>query len=180
MEAAMEIKNRQQLLIVLTIVAAALLVGVDFVYTPLSGWWTARAAQIKDLRGRVHDGKMLIRDENGLRGEWANMQTNALPANTSLAEQKVFTSFDDWSRNSGAEITTIMPQWRNDATNYMTLDCRVEVAGDLGMLSKFLYEIESSPMALRVDSVELGSHDTAGQQLTLGLEIDGLALIPAK
>jgi hypothetical protein len=180
MEAAMEIKNRQQFLVVLTIAAAALFVGVDFVYTPLSGLWAARAAQIKDLRGRVHDGKMLIRREEVIRGNWANMQTNALPASTSLAEQKVFTAFDDWSRDSGAEITTIMPQWRNDATNYMTLDCRVETSGDLGMLSKFLYEIENSPMALRVDSVELGSHDTAGQQLTLGLEIDGLALIPAK
>jgi hypothetical protein len=27
--------------------------------------------------------------------------------------------------------------------------------------------------------VELGAHDNAGQQLTLGLEINGLALLPA-
>ena len=176
----MEIKNRQQLLVVLTIAAAALLVGVNFIYTPLANLWSERSAQIKDLRGRVHDGKMLIRRETDIRSNWANKQTNALPANTSAAEQQLFRSFDDWSRDSGAEITGIMPQWKNDATNYMTLDCRVEAAGDLGMLSKFLYAIESSPMALRVDSVELGSHDAAGQQLTLGLEIDGLALIPAQ
>ncbi len=176
----MEIKNRQQFLIVLTIAAAALFVGVNFIYTPLAGWWSTRAAEIKDLRGRVHDGNLLLHRETYVRSQWADMQTNALPANLSLAEQQLLRSFDGWARGSGTEITGIMPQWKNDATNYMTLDCRVEASGDLGMLSRFLYSIESSPTALRVDSVELGAHDTAGQQLTLALEIDGLALTPTR
>jgi Tfp pilus assembly protein PilO len=107
------------------------------------------------------------------------MQTNALPGNTSQAEQQLLRSFDDWSRDSGAELTSLMPQWKEDATNYLTLDLRVEASGDLGMLSKFLYDLESSPTPLRVDSVELGAHDNEGQQLTLGLEINGLALLPA-
>ena len=32
------------------------------------------------------------------------------------------------------------------------------------------------PLAVRLDSVELSSHDNTGQQMTLGLEINGLAL----
>ncbi len=82
-----------------------------------------------------------------------------------------------WSRESGAEITSIMPQWKSEGTNYLTLECRVETAGDLGALSKFIYDVEKGPMALRLDSVELSSHDNAGQQMTLGLEINALALI---
>jgi hypothetical protein len=31
-------------------------------------------------------------------------------------------------------------------------------------------------MALKLDSVEFSTHDTTGQQLTLGLQISGLAL----
>ncbi|MGC9943758.1 MAG: hypothetical protein ABSE48_18175 [Verrucomicrobiota bacterium] len=176
----MQIKNRQQFLVVLTIAAAALFVGVNFIYAPLSGWWSTRAAEIKDLRDRVHDGKMLIRREPSVRSLWDDMQTNALPANLSLAEQQLLRSFDGWARDSGAEITDITPQWKSDATNYMTLDCRVEATGDLGMLSRFIYSMENSPTALRVDSVELGAHDNTGQQLTLGLEMDGLALTHAQ
>jgi hypothetical protein len=71
-----------------------------------------------------------------------------------------------------------MPQWKNESTNYLTLACRVETAGDIGTLSKFLYELERGPLALKLDSVELGSRDAAGQQMTLGLEINGLALLP--
>jgi len=70
-----------------------------------------------------------------------------------------------------------MPQWKNDSTNYMTLNYRVEASGNLGTLSQFLYNIEKGPVALKLDSVELSAHDNTGQQLTLGLQISGLALL---
>lgn len=173
----MKIKNRQEFLVVLTIAAAGLFVAVNFVFTPMQGWWSARQARVRDLRAKVAEGNQLIRREAGIRSHWDDMRANALPANTSAAEHQVLTALTGWSRDSGAEISSIMPQWKNDATNYMTLDCRVETAGDLGALSKFIYDIEKGPMAVRLDSVELSSHDNNGQQMTLGLEINGLALI---
>jgi len=176
----MKIKNRQEFLLVLTIAAFALLVGVNFIFEPLQDWWSARATQVKDLRTKVNDGNQLIKREAGIRSRWDDMRNNALPANTSLAEQQLLTSFTAWSRSSGAEITGIMPQWKNDSTNYWTLDCRVEAAGDIGALSRFLYSVEKGPTALKIDSVELSGHDATGQQLTLALQINGLALLNQK
>ena len=173
----MKIKNRQEFLVVLTIAAFALLVGVNFILEPLGGWWSARQAQIKELRAEVTAGGQLIRRESGIRSRWADMTANALPANTSLAEQKLLTAVDGWSRSSGAEVTSLMPQWKNESTNYLTLTCRVETSGDIGSLSKFLYDLENGPMALRLDSLELGAHDKDGQQMTLSTEINGLALL---
>ena len=173
----MKIKNRQEFLVVLTIAAFALLVGVNFILEPLGGWWSARQAQIKELRAEVTAGQQLIRREAGIRSRWADMTANALPANTSLAEHKLLTAVDGWSRGSGAEVTSLMPQWKNESTNYLTLTCRVETSGDIGSLSKFLYDLENGPMALRLDSLELGAHDKDGQQMTLSTEINGLALL---
>jgi Tfp pilus assembly protein PilO len=172
-----KIENRQQFLVVLTIAAFALLVGVNFILTPLGGWWSARQTQIKELRAKVDDGNHLLKRENGIRSRWKEMSANALPANTSLAEQKLLTAVDGWSRSSGAEVTSLMPQWKNESTNYLTLTCRVETAGNLGTLSKFLYDLERGPMALRLDSLELSARDKEGQQMTLSTEINGLALV---
>ncbi len=176
----MKIENRQQFLIVLTAVAAALLIGNSFIYEPLAGLWTARSAQIKDLRTKVHDGKLLVQREPAIQSRWSDMRANALPADTSLAAQQVIKSLDNWSRASGAEVTSIMPQWKNDATNYMTFNCHVQASGTMGTLSQFIYQIEKGPMALKLDSAELGAHDDAGQQLTLDLQISGLALLQQK
>ena len=174
----MKIQNRQQFLMVLTIAAGALLVGVDFICEPLANLWSARSAQIKELRVKVGDGKLLLQHEASWSGRWNQMRANTLPAGTSSAEQQVLKAFDNWSRDSGAEITSIMPQWNNDSTNYTTLNCRVEASGTLGTLSQFVYDIEKGPMPLKLDSLDLSAHDDTGQQLTLGLQISGLALTP--
>ena len=173
----MKIKNRQDFLVVATIAVVGLFVAVNFIFSPLAGWWSARQTQIRELRLKVNDGNQLIKRETGVRARWADMQANALPANTSLAEQQLFKAVDDWSHSSGAEVTSLMPQWKNDSTNYLTLSCRVETSGDLGALSKFLYDVEHGPAALRLDSLEVSAHDKEGQQMTMSAEINGLALI---
>lgn len=172
----MKIKNRQEFLVVLTVAALALLVGVNFILTPLAGWWSSRTTQIHELRAKVKEGEQLQKREAGIRSRWADMQTNALPASTSLAEQQLLKAVDNWAHSSGVDVTSLMPQWKNDATDYSTLACRVETAGDLGTLSKFIYDLEKGPLALRLDAVEIGCRDNTGSQMTLGLEINGLAL----
>jgi Tfp pilus assembly protein PilO len=173
----MKIKNREQFLMVLVIAAAALYVGANFILAPLQGVWSARQKQIHELRDRVAEGRQLIRREAGIRGHWDFMRTNALPTSAPQAEQSFLKAVDAWAHDSGAEITSIMPQWKNDATNYMTLNCRLETTGDLNSLGKFIYDIEKGPMPLRLDTVELSAHDNTGQTMTLGLEINGLALL---
>lgn len=173
----MKNQNRQQVLIALTGAALALLIGVNWIYEPLAGLWSARSQEIKALRVKVADGNFLKKREADIRSRWDNMRTNALPANTSLAENQMITAFNNWSRSSGAEITSVLPQWKNDSTNYLTLNCRVEATGSLGALSQFLYQVEKGPMPLKADTVELSAHDASGQQLTLGLQVSGLALV---
>lgn len=177
----MKIENRQQFLVVLTIAAFALLVGVNFILEPLGDWWSSRQAQIKDLQTRVDEGRLIIKREEGIRSRWDSMRKNSLPANTSQAEQNVLQSMSEWARSSGVDLTSVMPQWKTESTNYLSLACRVESAGNMGTLSRFLYDLEKGPMALRLDSVELSSRDASGEKLTMGLELNGLALtLPGK
>jgi Tfp pilus assembly protein PilO len=172
----MKVENRQQLLVMLTIAAAALYVSVNFIVEPLGGWWSSRQKQVHELRDKVKDGRWLVSNADKINDNWKQMRANALPANTSLAEQKFLTAVDEWSRSSGADVTSLMPQWKNESTNYLTLACRVETAGNLDALSRFLYDVEKGPMALRVDAVELGARDKEGQQLTMIVELNGLAI----
>jgi hypothetical protein len=58
------------------------------------------------------------------------------------------------------------------------LECRLDATGTMSNLSRFLFEVENSPMALRVDAVELNARDDGGQKLALGLVVSGLRLTP--
>jgi len=176
----MKVEERQKFLLILTIVVVALYVGDLLVFEPMGKLWKSRTDTIKELRKNVQEGKFLLARESAIRGQWEQMDTNTLSSNTSLAEQQMFTSFDNWSLDSGATVTGITPEWKNDSTNYMTLNCRVEASGDLRTLSRFVYDIEKGPTALKLDSIEFSAKDTGGQTLNLGLQISGLALTTLK
>ena len=173
----MKIQNREQLLMVAVLALVGLWAANLIVFGPMAKWWHGRQDKIKELRQEVSQGKSLIRREAYIRSEWSTMRTNSLPNDSSLAEQQVVGSLNNWVANSGVNVSSVTPQWQMDQDDYSTLDCRVEATGDLGTLNRFLYEIESSPMALQLASVELTANDERGQLLTLGVEISGLALI---
>jgi hypothetical protein len=44
-------------------------------------------------------------------------------------------------------------------------------------VARFLYEMENSPTALRLENLEIASKDTEGQSLTFGLTVSGLVLL---
>jgi len=159
-------------------VAVGLLLADQLILTPLTKSWKQRKERIAELRTRVNDGREILKLENGLRTTWNRMRTNSLPNNESRAEQQVLKGFERWSQDSRVSVLSINPQWKRDrdSDEFMTLECRVEASGSLPAITRFLYEIEKDPMALRVQTLDLGSKDNDGQQIALGLQVSGLVL----
>ncbi len=175
----MNLKNRQQLLIVAAGLVVALFVLDRLVIGPLTTSWKQRSETISRLRESINQGQSLVDREPITRGAWNDMRRNTLPVNASQAEKTLLEAFDQWSRESRVTVNSIKPQWKRGATEgYSLLECRIDAAGDLGTLTKFLYEVEHSEMALRVEAVELTARDNDGKQLALGLLVSGLRLAP--
>lgn len=174
----MENKNRQQLLVVAAIVVLALFATDKLLFEPLVGVWKSRAEHLTKLRAEVTEDRLLVRREPVVRAQWEQLQSNTLTNNESAAEQKVYQAIDSWAQESRATLSAVSPQWKQDADDYMTLQCRLDVGGDLATLSRFLYALEKDPMALRLESLELNAHDKGGQQLTLAVQFSALVLTP--
>jgi hypothetical protein len=175
----MKIDNRQRLLAVLAIVIVALFVADRMIITPLLESWRTRSAAITELRKSIEKGNALIQREAHTRGRWNEVRRSTLPVNASQAEKELFTAFEKWSADSRVSISSIRPQWKKGATeDYSVLECRVDAAGSLPVLAKFLHNIESSPIAVRTESVEFTGRDNNGEQIALGLLISAVRLAP--
>lgn len=174
----MEIKNRQQWLTVGALALVVLFAGDQLLFTPLVNFWKGRANRITELRKEVTQGKALLDREQAIRGRWEQMRRNTLPSNTSAAEQTVFKAIDQWAQDSRIAITALTPQWKRDSDQFITLQCRVDASGNMNALSRFIYDIEKDPMALKIESLELGARDKDGQVLAVALQLSGLVLNP--
>ena len=173
----LDLRNRQQLLILLAI-AAVVLAGDRLVLRPLTASWESRSDHIKELRQAIAKGRETLKREQIVRIAWGRMSTNALPGVVSSAEGSMLRAFDKWSADSRISVTSVKPQWKHPAEDYMTLECRVDAYGSLAAVTRFLYEVEADALGVRVDSLELTAKETDGSQLTLGLQVNGLFLNP--
>lgn len=173
----METKNRQQTLIIIAVAALALLIGNSVVLEPLTKSWKERSDRIKSLEQQVNQGKALMDHEAAIRRRWEDMRTNTLPVNTSVAEAEFYKSFSRCVQDSGVTQVSYRPQWKQNE-DYTTYECRADLTGNIETLTRFIYELEKEPLALRVESLEIATHDDKGQQLSLGLQISGLLLTP--
>ncbi len=171
----MQIKNRQQILIFVALGALLFFVGDHLVLTPLVSGWQTRTKRIAELKQFIKQGEMLQDREQNIRSHWSQMRTNTLSSNASVAQSEIFKAFDSWSQDSRMKVGSIKPQWKHN-DEYTILECRVNATGDIQSLSKFIYDAEKDPLAVKVESVEITSRDNNGQQLSLVLQVSGLVL----
>jgi len=173
----MRIEIRQRLLAIIAIAIVALLALDRLAFGPLIDGWKNRSAELAKLRKSIEQGSMLIQRESHTRKMWNDIRKSTLPVNASQAEKELLAAFEKWSADSRVSISSIRPQWKRGATDdYSVLECRVDAAGTLPVLAKFLYSIESSPMAVKMESVELTARDNNGEQIALGLLISAVRL----
>jgi hypothetical protein len=171
---------KRQRSLILAIGALLLLLGLDqVVFTPLGSLWQAHSAKIQQLKGSVANGRSLLARGPHLQQVWTEIRSGALPTDPAKSEYEVLSAFESYARTSAIDLGSIKPLWKHGATEeYSTLECRLEATGTLPALTRFLYELEKSPLALHTESVELSSRDDSGQRLTLNLTVTGLRLAP--
>lgn len=93
----------------------------------------------------------------------------------------MFKAFQTWALASPVNLVRQQPQAKeadDPAATYKNEEWHADVTGSLDNIFKFLYFVETSPMGLKVDSIELSSRDDRGFQLALGLTVSGLILNP--
>jgi hypothetical protein len=173
----MKINNRQRLLAILAGLIVGLFAADKLLFTPLTNGWKSRATALTQLRKSIDQGNMLIQREKLTRDRWNQIRSSTLPVNASQAEKEMLNAFEKWATDSQVSISSIRPQWKKGATDdYSVLECRVDASGTLDVISKFLYNIESSPMAVKMETVELTTRDNNGEQIALAVLISGVRL----
>jgi hypothetical protein len=179
----MEIKDRQKALLITAVAGLVLLVGNSVILGPLQSSWTLRNKEITDLKKQVTDGRNLLQRKTVLESRWQNMQTNTLPNDQTAAGSALLKAVYRWGQDSGTSIDQVAPQWKSeedpDTRNTITtMECRTDATGNMRSMLRFLWDMESDPIGLRVEDVVIASRDNDGQQLSLGIQMSGLVLGP--
>lgn len=172
----MKIKNREKFLAISAICAVTIFAGDQMILSPMIKAWQTRAARIVDLRKSIAKGNLLLEREKTIKSKWDNMKKHALPTDKSVAQNAVLQSVDRWAKESAIGFNSITPTWKPGTEDFQTLECRADASGNIDSLSRFLYELERDPLALKIENIEVTARDTIGQLLALRVGFSGLLL----
>jgi len=150
------------------------LVGDRLLLGPLTRAYEDRSSRIRALEIRVRRGRTLLAQEERWRGQRSEMATRMLPADASEAENVLLRGIDKWAATSGLRVTALQPRWQADGDGPDLLELRVAATGTMNSVVRFLFELETAPMALAVEDLDLTTRQKDGDTLTLNVRVTGL------
>jgi Tfp pilus assembly protein PilO len=161
-------------------VAAAVTVGLlvldQMVLTPAMVRWREQSDRLEVLRREVREGQALLAREAVIRERWDEMQRRDLPEDGAEAENEVFKAVARWGRAGRITFTGLNPQWRAYEDGYSTLECRASATGDQAGIAQFLEELETDPLAVRLETFEISAVDEQGRRLNLAARFTALRI----
>jgi hypothetical protein len=172
----MNLKNRQQLLIALTVAVVGILALDKLVVSPYVDAWKARNVRIANLEESLRRGRALLERTNSLQKQWEEYQHQSLPADESVAENQVLQAVLRWTRSSRLDFNSLNPQWRDHEAGYRTFEIRANAVAALPAVTRFLYEVQTDPLAVQLEECELTAHDEKGEQVNMRVRLSGLQL----
>ena len=177
-----KIENRQKLLLIVAGVVLALFLGNSIIYEPLKQSWLDRSKHIADLKLNVARDKALLRWKTEILARWNRMLAKVVPVNPSQAGSAILKAKDRWVQQSGVSPDDFSPQLKqdqdeNDSTNIITTwECRTDASGNMRSLLNFLWAVESDPMGVQLEDIEISAKDNNGEEMALGLTLSALVL----
>ena len=173
----MEAKRRKRILAVAAIVCVAAVAGDRLVLSPLNNLWTTRSERIAELEKSLSKGRLLVDREQAMKERWQDMKNRSLPAEMSMSEDRILKSVGRWVRDSRLSVTSLKPRWTDEEEDFKKLEFRAAAQGGMESVARFLYELETDPLPLKVEDVEIAARDESGDMLTLAVRFTGLVLV---
>jgi hypothetical protein len=173
----MAVKSNERTLMIAAMLCLGLLAGKQLVWKPVKAGWDRRAARITELDTKLFRGERLLESEEKVDREWTAMRAQSLPGSSADAESRVLAAVNRWSGESRMTVTSQRPRWLpTEPEEGGRLEVRVSGNGDMRSISRFLYELERDPLALRLEDVTIQARDERGTALTLDARLTGLVV----
>lgn len=169
-------KKPNPILLIATLAVVGLFLGDYVIWTPLAAVWKSQSEDITSLRQQITEGRGLIANETRYRQRIQDIVDASLPMDYSAASDILFKQYEEWCRASGFNAIEYRPRQVGRANETPRLEVEVNGYGDKESVWRFLYELETCPLALAVETIDIVSPNEEGDRLNLTVRFSGLLL----
>jgi Tfp pilus assembly protein PilO len=156
--------------------AAMLVVGAlaldRFVLTPTLRRLQATEDHKQELLAQITEAQSLFERRGMLERKSKKMLSDGLRSDAE-AESRVARALDEWSADTRLTLTSVKPERAAGEKGLEEMTFVVAGKGRLDAVARFLYEVETAEMPIKVKDMQLGSSES-GDSISLQLTLSAL------
>ena len=169
------LSKRERIMAIMAVAVVGILVLNKFLIGPVAGKLQAIETQKGQLRIELDEAQNLFRKRRMLEKQWKNVLYEGLRDEVE-AESKVGRALDEWSKQSRLVLSSVKPERMASDKGLKEMTFVVVGTGTLDAVARFLWQIETAPLPIKVKDMQLGSSNESGQSMSVQLRLSALCL----
>jgi len=160
---------------IIAVAVVGFLVLNKFFIGPVTAKLQQLDTQKKQLSVELDEAQNLFRKRRVLEKEWKNALMEGL-RNEVEAESKVGRALNEWSEEAQLSLSSVKPERVASDKGLKEMTFVVVGTGTLDAIARFLWQIETAPLPIKVKDMQLGSSNESGQSMSVQLRLSALCL----
>jgi Tfp pilus assembly protein PilO len=171
----MGLSKRERIILIATLASVGLFVAVKFVIDPVQAKRQELESQRQQLLGDLNEAEMLIGNHGRMQKKWDAMLSDGLRSETE-AESRILDALRQWSGAANMALSSIRPERVLSDRGLQEMIFTVAGRGSLESVARFLWQIETALLPVKIKDMQLGSSSEAGDSMSLQLHLSALYL----
>lgn len=169
------LSKRERIIAIVAIAAVGFLALNKFLIGPVADKLQQLETQKQQLQVDLNEAQNLFQRRRMLEKEWKILLAEGL-RNEVEAESRIARAIDGWSRESSLTLSSVKPD-RTAADKGLTeITFVVAGTGTLEAVARFLWQVETTPLPIKVKDMQLGSSNESGQSMSVQLRLSAICL----
>jgi len=168
----LKFSKREQILLGAAVIIITVAVSYSFVIDPLAGAFFRLNRQIETGLLKLDKSYKLLGMKEAITAEYNNYEGYIKPVRSEEEEMaSMLKAIESIARKNGISITNIRPQPVKARTFYKEFIFEINAEADIGNISKFIYELQTSENLLRVTKLTLTTSYAKTRTLKAVMEV---------
>jgi Tfp pilus assembly protein PilO len=171
----MGLSKRERIIFIATLACVALFIANKFVIEPVQARLDELESQRQQLLGDLDEGRRLIGNQRRMQDKWKTMVSDGLRSDAEV-ESRVLGALREWSSAAGLALSSIRPERVSSEKGLQEMIFSVAGKGTLDCVARFLWQVETASLPVKIKDIQLGSSSESGDSMSLQLHLSALYL----
>ena len=179
----MTFSKRERIILFLTITVVIAFVLDRWALEPLLDRCDEVAAERDILLAKVTRATGLLRRHRDIERQWRGNLPPHMMQGPTEAESQILHALGEWASKAGMNMVSLKPERSTKETSLPEIDFRASGTGSMAAVSRFLHQLETSEIPMKIKALQLAARKDGLDDLSLQVQVSTLyspVHVPAK